>query len=157
MKRRRAVRSAGFQTNSTVTLESQKAIAYVSEWEGKFWITMDQNVKELTEKVENAVKLEMGGEIEKFKAGGQYDKRLSVDKKSELVARVRKVINADQLSELANVIEMLANIDHEGQQKTYYILIDRLDENWVDVSLRVGFESHETRAIRRTSNMTDAT
>jgi hypothetical protein len=61
---------------------------------------------------------------------------LSVDKKSELVARVRKVINADQLSELANVIEMLANIDHEGQQKTYYILIDRLDENWVDVSLR---------------------
>src|SRR6267378_3648558 len=114
----------------------QKAIAYVREWEGKFWITMDQNVKELTEKVENAVKLEMGGEIEKFKAGGQYDKRLSVDKKSELVARVRKVINADQLSELANVIEMLANIDHEGQQKTYYILIDRLDENWVDVSLR---------------------
>src|SRR5882757_7906611 len=39
-------------------------------------------------------------------------------------------------TELANVIEMLANIDHEGQQKTYYILIDRLDENWVDVSLR---------------------
>jgi hypothetical protein len=48
----------------------QKAIAYLREWEGKFWITMDQNVKELTEKVENAVKLEMGGEIEKFKAGG---------------------------------------------------------------------------------------
>jgi hypothetical protein len=62
---------------------------------------------------------------------------LSVDKKSELVARVRKVINAEQLSELANVIEMLANIDHDGQQKTYYILIDRLDENWVDVSLSV--------------------
>jgi hypothetical protein len=97
---------------------------------------MDQNVKELTEKVENAVRLELGGEIEKFKAGGQYDKRLSVDKKSELVARVRKVINAEQLSELANVIEMLATIEHQDQQKTYYILIDRLDENWVDVSIR---------------------
>jgi hypothetical protein len=114
----------------------QKAIAYLREWEGKFWITMDQNVKELTEKVENAVKAELGGEIEKFKAGGQYDKRLSIDKKSELVARVRKVINAEQLTELANVIEMLATIEHQEQQKIYYILIDRLDESWVDVSVR---------------------
>jgi hypothetical protein len=114
----------------------QKAIAYLREWEGKFWITMDQNVKELTEKVENAVKIEMGGEVEKFKAGGQYDKRLSVDKKSELVARVRKVINAEQLTELANVIDVLATIEHHEQQKSFYILIDRLDENWVDVSLR---------------------
>ncbi|HLX14183.1 MAG TPA: hypothetical protein VKS24_03125 [Bradyrhizobium sp.] len=114
----------------------QKAIAYLRGWEGKFWITMDQNVKELTEKVENALKIEMGGEVEKFKAGGQYDKRLSVDKKSELVARVRKVINAEQLTELANVIDVLATIEQQEQQKTFYILIDRLDENWVDVSLR---------------------
>jgi len=31
---------------------------------------------------------------------------------------------------------MLANIEHLEQQKEYYILIDRLDENWVDVSIR---------------------
>jgi hypothetical protein len=97
---------------------------------------VNQNVKELTEKVENAVKIEIGGEIENFRAGGQYGKRLSVDKKSEPVARVRKVINAEQLTELANAIEALAGIEHDEQQKTYYILIDRLDENWVDASLR---------------------
>jgi hypothetical protein len=56
----------------------RKAISYLREWEGKFWITMDQNIKELTEKIENAVRAELGVEIDKFKAGGQYDKRLSV-------------------------------------------------------------------------------
>jgi hypothetical protein len=114
----------------------QKAIAYLKEWEGKFWITMDQNIKELTEKIEKAVKLEVGAEVEKFKAGGQYDKRLSVDKKSELVARVRKIINAEQLTELANVVDLLGELVHDQQQEPYYILIDKLDENWVDVSVR---------------------
>lgn len=114
----------------------QKAIKYLKEWEGKFWVTMDQNIKELTEKVEKAVQIELGGEIEKFKAGGQYDKRLSVDKKSEFVSRVRKIINADQLAQLAGVIDMLAEVDSNGEGASYYLLIDKLDENWVDVSVR---------------------
>lgn len=29
----------------------QKAIQYLRQWEGRFWITMDQNIKEITEKV----------------------------------------------------------------------------------------------------------
>ena len=68
---------------------------------------MDQNIKELTERVENAVKAELGGEIEKFKLGGQSQKRLSTDKKSEFISRVKKIISSDQLAELAGVIEML--------------------------------------------------
>jgi hypothetical protein len=112
-----------------------RSIKYLKDWEGKFWITMDQNIKELTEKVENAVKLELGVEIEKFKAGGQYDKRLSTDKKSEFVSRVRKIINSDQLAELAGVIDMLKDFDGDSMLE-YYILIDKLDENWVDVSIR---------------------
>ena len=117
----------------------QKAISYLREWEGTFWITMDRNIKELTEKLEKAVKLELGSEIEKFKAGGQYDKRLSVDKKSEFVSRVKKLVNAEQLTELSNVIDLLAEAaqdHHSTHGKHYYILVDRLDENWVDVSIR---------------------
>ncbi len=114
----------------------ERAIKYLRNWQGRFWITMDQNIKELTEKVENAVKLELGAEVEKFKLGGQYDKRLSVDKKSEFIARVRKIISSDQLAELGSVIEMLAEVERSEAMKSYYILIDRLDENWVDVSVR---------------------
>jgi hypothetical protein len=113
-----------------------RAIKYLKDWEGKFWITMDQNIKELTERVEKAVKAELGVEIEKFRAGGQYEKRLSTDKKSEFVARVRKIISSDQLAELAGVIEMLSESEAGEDMKHFHILIDKLDEHWVEVSLR---------------------
>ena len=59
-----------------------KAIAYLREWQGKFWITMDQNVKEITEAYEAKLHAELGAEIDKFRAGGQYDKRLSTEKRA---------------------------------------------------------------------------
>lgn len=112
-----------------------KALGYLKEWEGKFWITMDENVKELTEATERKIHAEIGGELSKFKAGGQYDKRLSVGKKSELVARVRKIISEDQLAELHGVIDAIS-VANNGDYRTYYILIDQLDERWVDDQIR---------------------
>lgn len=112
----------------------RKSLDYIRAWEGKFWITMDQNIKEITEAVEQKLHAEIGGEIDKFKAGGQYDKRLSREKKSEIVARTRKIISSDQLSELHGVIEMLASQDSDT--KGYYLTVDRLDERWVDDSVR---------------------
>jgi hypothetical protein len=114
----------------------QKSLRYLREWQGKFWITMDQNIKEITEKYEDKIQTELGIEINKFKAGGQYSKQISVEKKSDLVARVRKIINADQLTELAGVIDMLAEQSGDDGVKNYYILIDKLDERWVDDSIR---------------------
>lgn len=114
----------------------QKSLQYLRDWEGKFWTTMDQNIKEITEKYETKLQAELGGEVSKFKARGQYDKQISSEKKSELVARARKSINAEQVSELAGVIDMLADVSTEDNMGKYYILIDKLDERWVDDSIR---------------------
>ena len=114
----------------------RKSLNYLKEWEGKFWITMDQNIKDITEKYENQLHAELGAEVQKFKAGGQYEKRISNEKKTELVARAKKIINAEQLSELAGVIEMLGEESSEDGQGKFYILIDKLDDRWVDVSIR---------------------
>lgn len=114
----------------------KKAIAYLQEWQGKFWITMDENIKEITESIERKLHAEVGADIDKFKAGGQYDKRLSKEKKSEIVARTRKIISSEQLSELHGVIDMLSSAEHGDGMKSFYILIDRLDEKWVDDGVR---------------------
>lgn len=124
------------RTKFSKDARKDRAIKYLQEWEGKFWITMDQNIRELTEKMEKAVKVELGGEIEKFKAGGQYEKRLSNDKKSEFIYRVRKIINPEQLAELGGVIEILKELSNDDGMHEYFILIDKLDENWVEVSIR---------------------
>jgi len=121
--------------NFSLDERKKKAVEYLRQWEGNFWITVDQNIKEITEKVENKLSFELGTELNKFKAGGQYDKRLSLDKKSELIRRSSKIINSEQLSELHSVIDLLAR-ESSGDNGQYYILIDGLDERWVDSSLR---------------------
>ena len=52
------------------------------------------------------------------------------------VARVKKIINSEQLSELGSVIDLLSDVESETDQKRYYILVDKLDENWVDAAVR---------------------
>lgn len=134
----------------------EKSLRYLREWEGKFWITMDENVKEITEKVEVKLNAELGGEINKYKARGQYDKQLSTEKKMELIARARKIINGDQLSELAGVIDILSDQCHEKEMKRYYILIDKLDDRWVDASIRfrlIRALIESLKAFRRIKNL----
>ncbi|WP_210245113.1 hypothetical protein [Methylobacterium sp. WL9] len=137
----------------------KKSLSYLKEWESKFWITMDQNIKELTEKMENKLEIELGGETHKIKSRGQYAKQLSTDKKSELISRARKVISADQLAELAGVIDILSDND-DGKSyyggRNYYILIDKLDEHWVDTSIRLRLIRaliESLKAFRRISNL----
>jgi len=61
---------------------------------------------------------------------------MTLDQKSELVARAQKIINAEQLMDLNGVIDMLAEIEETNRMKNYFILVDRLDERWVDDTLR---------------------
>ncbi|RWK29336.1 P-loop NTPase fold protein [Mesorhizobium sp.] len=116
----------------------EKALRYLREWEGEFWITMDENIRTITERVEKKVEAELGSEIKKWKARGQYDKQLSNDKKTDLVRRVKSIISGEQLSQLSGVIDILSEFDayEKGNQSKYYLLIDKLDENWVDTSVR---------------------
>jgi len=114
----------------------KKALDYLRSWEGKFWITMDQNIKELTERLDEQARAEFGADIEKFKAGGHYEKRLSTDKKTEIVSRFRKIVSSDQLNDLSNVIEILSEQASHDDMKKFYILIDKLDEHWVDAKVR---------------------
>ncbi len=114
----------------------KRALGYLKEWEGKFWITMDENIKDFTKKVEDKITAEVGGEIEKFSARAGYERTLSSEKRSELVARVKKIINADQLSDLSRVLDLLAEAADDVGQKKFYILVDKLDDNWVDEAIR---------------------
>jgi len=113
----------------------ESALEYLKEWEGKFWITMDQNIREIAEKVESQVEAELSADIHKFKSRGQYHKQLSSEKKTELVARARRIINPDLLIDLNKIIGMLQEVSSDGQF-TFFILLDKLDENWVTADVR---------------------
>ena len=60
---------------------------------------------------------------------------LSQEEKGKVVERAKYVVNQVQIQELTYVLELLDSILDDPQRR-YYILIDRLDENWVDEELR---------------------
>ncbi|MEL6806774.1 MAG: hypothetical protein AAFO97_03250 [Pseudomonadota bacterium] len=113
----------------------QKALKYLERWDNKFWVNFDESAAEVTKQLENDISGSVGVELEKFKADAGYTKKISETKKQHLQQRLKKFVDADLLSELAGVINLLAEYN-ENENNCQYVLIDRLDENWVDANLR---------------------
>lgn len=97
---------------------------------------MDENIKQITEQIEEKLKGDYGAQIESFKTQAGYEKTLSKEQKREIISRVREIINVDQLRELHGIIEMLSDSSSVDDSLKCYILIDRLDDKWVDESIR---------------------
>lgn len=115
-----------------------KALKYLEKWQDKFWITMDQNIQEITEQVENSIEAELSGELNKFKGRAGYATSLSTEKKTSLSQRAKNIIYKDLLSDLAKVLEILSGYETKTDKyrNGYYVLVDRLDEKWVDGRIR---------------------
>src|SRR4029079_12535537 len=64
-------------------------------------------------------------------------KSLSHEEKSELIERAQTVVNQIQARELIGMVALLDEILDDPQQQ-FYVVIDRLDEDWVDDRLRYG-------------------
>ncbi len=108
----------------------KRAISYLEKWEGKFWISVDETVKEITETLERAIQANFKTEYEKYSLDAGFVRKLGREKKSQLVQRIRSVVDADLLTELAQVIRLLSAYGNNGQA-SHYVLIDKLDENWI--------------------------
>ena len=61
--------------------------------------------------------------------------RLSDEEKIEVVNRGQHVVSEAQVQDLSKVRDLLVSVLTD-RQKDYYILIDRLDEDWVEEKLR---------------------
>jgi hypothetical protein len=115
--------------------QHEKALAYLETWGSRFWEQTDYRIEELTTKLERELKASIGGalHIANFDISG--DQKLSQEQKAKVVERAMFVVNQVQIQELSYVLELLDSILADPQ-KRYYIIIDRLDENWVEEGLR---------------------
>lgn len=125
-----------FSNSFSTDRKRVKAIEYLRKWESRFWITVDENVKEITEELESKINAELGSEIKKFTAKAGYSRTIGTEKKIHVVSRAKKVVNSDQLAQLGHVLELLSEYDTHKASGSFFILIDRLDDKWVDESIR---------------------
>jgi len=113
-----------FSKNDNVALD------YLEKYSGKLWKETEYNVKEITQELENSIKAAIGDDtiLKTFVQGGHS---LSEEKKIEVVNRIQPVVDSPHIRELAAVTERLDKIIND-EQKKYFIVIDQLDDEWID-------------------------
>lgn len=114
----------------------QKALRYIEEWGEKFWVDTEARIKEFTDRLEESLKASVGTNIPGLKFTAEAGKLLTEEQKTEVVHYGKKVVNSVQIANLAQVVNLLADDIFVDPQRKTYILIDRLDEGWVEDRLR---------------------
>lgn len=115
----------------------REALEYLRDWGESFWEETEYRTREITRKLEKELEASVEAALpEVGKLGGHLARRLTEEQRQEVVNRTQKIVNEVQIKKLADVIKL---IDHvlDDPQKPFYVLIDRLDENWVEDGLRL--------------------
>ena len=114
----------------------QQAIDYLVEWGEHFWKDTEYRIREVTTKFESDVKSSLGMQAAAFEAGVGGGRHLSNEERHEIVHRAQAVVNSIQIRQLSDVIKLLAEDFLSEPQPRYYLVIDRLDEHWIEDSTR---------------------
>ena len=128
-----------FSNQTREDKDAKQAVQYLREWGEKFWEETEYRVKEITTKMENDLTNQLGldlkTEVLTAKASSQKKSLLSDEEKIEVINRGQQVVSKAQVQDLSKVRGLLESVLSD-RQKYYYVLIDRLDENWVEEGLR---------------------
>ena len=118
---------------------AKQAVRYLREWGEKFWVETEYRVKEITTKLENNLVDQLGLELKacvlKTGASSKSESLLSDEEKIQVVNRGQRVVSEAQVQDLSKVVGLLESALSD-RQKYYYLLIDRLDEDWIEEKLR---------------------
>lgn len=124
-------RVAGYFRNQ----KERNAVKYLKKWGETFWEESEYRIKEITNELERQVKGSLGAKYSGAGLSAEGLKKLNEQEKIEVKQRAQTVINAVQVRQLTDIIELLDDVLSD-RQKRYFIVIDRLDEDWVDDKLR---------------------
>ena len=112
------------------------ALEYLEKWGSNFWEETQRRIKDIVEKFENELKAGVDLSNLGVPLNAQGSSKISSELKTELAYQARKVVNEVQIKKLSNLMDVMAEDIFEDRQQKYYVVVDRLDEKWVDDSLR---------------------
>ncbi len=116
------------------------ALAYLDDFEGKFWAETDERVREITSTLTQRI----GGEatvgagvpsLADASMSTSAGAEKSESSRVELTQRYQRIINEIQLARLNKMMDVLDEDILNSPQDFTYIIIDDLDKDWVDAKL----------------------
>lgn len=111
--------------------KKRAALDYLQKYGSEFWLETGVRARELTERFEQELGGSVGATMQFAKASLADQNKMTLEQKEEVLQRAQNVVNSVQIGELSNVINFLAEDVFRDRQKKLYVIIDRLDENWV--------------------------
>ena len=117
-------------------LARKAAVEYLEKWNSKFWEETEERIKEITSSLED----QLSAGIDLASLGipiGANHKVLAKEKVTkDIVVKAQKIVNNIQIRQLGEVVQLLADELYNSTKIKYYIVIDRLDDRWVDDEIR---------------------
>jgi hypothetical protein len=118
--------------------QQETAWNYLKSWGDSFWQQTEYRVKEVTNTLERKFNVSAeGSPIQEIRLSAGSAKGLSQEQKQEVITIGQRVVSSDQIRNLEAIMRILNDLLGQNRQKTYHVIIDRLDEDWIDSPLRL--------------------
>lgn len=114
----------------------QDALAYLDDFEGKFWCEADIRLRDVTQKFEKRIQDEAGARLSippfELKVGEDGAVTEAIEDRVQLQQKFQRIVNETQLPRLHKMVSVLDEDILDSDQNYTYVLIDDLDQDWVD-------------------------
>lgn len=114
----------------------EQALDYLEQWGNKFWLTTEQRIHELTERVENNLSGSVKAGLSKVNFSAEGARTLTTEQRQEITEHGQDAVSRIQIRELNNMIEVLADNVFDDPKDRHYVTIDMLDEDWADERIK---------------------
>lgn len=116
--------------------KKNEAVQYLEDWGRHFWRDTEYRIHEVTEKFESDIRAKLGSRMDLLEASIGSGEKVSSEERKEIVHRAQEVVDSVQIQKLSHVIDLLQEQVFDDPQQKYFVVIDRLDENWAPDSFR---------------------
>ncbi len=110
-----------------------EGLEYLRQRGTQFWNTTEESIKDITIRTEKELKATVDIGLHQFIAmGAEGAMRLTTEQHGLMRQLGQEVVNRNQMSKLSALFDALDNELLVDQQKRFFIIVDKLDEDWVD-------------------------
>jgi hypothetical protein len=122
--------------NTKKNPRKDRAINYLVNFSGDFWMYTESRIKELEKILENKFEYETGKNISEVIGTSKLELGAKERLLTEYKAKAEKIINEIQAEEIYEIISIMKTDIFNDANKKYYILIDDLDKEWISTEIR---------------------
>lgn len=112
------------------------ALDYFEKWGEKFWLTTEERIHELTNRVEESLTAGANVKLKALTLNLDSAKKLSQEEKTEVKEHGLDAVSKVQIRELDNMLTVLEENIFDDSKEPYYVTIDMLDEDWADERIK---------------------